>query len=155
MNNYTDFLRTLAAQEQELQFTEFTNGTALEIGLYLIRKAEEEKKRITIDIMRGKQQLFHYSFEGTSEENDQWVIRKNRVVNMFHKSSLYMEYKLKIEDTTLEKTHGLSFDEYAPCGGAFPIIIEDKGVVGTITVSGLAGEEDHEMVIAGIRAVLK
>jgi len=154
MENYTAFLQELENQEKELQFTEFTNETALAIGLFLIDKAKKENKKITIDVMRGNHQIFHYSFDGTTEENDQWVIRKNRVANKFQKSSLYIEYKLKSENTTLEQTHGLPFAEYAPCGGSFPIIEKGKGMIGTLTVSGLTGEEDHEMVVAGIRANL-
>ena len=155
MENYTAFLQELEDQENELQFTQFTNETALAIGLFLIDKAKKENKTITIDIMRGNHQIFHYSFDGTTEENDQWVIRKNRVANKFQKSSLYIEYKLKSENTTLEQTHGLPFAEYAPCGGSFPIIEKGKGMIGTLTVSGLTGEEDHEMAVAGIRANLK
>jgi len=155
MEDYTAFLQELENQEKELQFTEFTNETALAIGLYLIDKAKRENKNITIDIMRGNHQIFHYSFDGTTEENDQWVIRKNRVANKFRKSSLYIEYKLKSENTTLEKTHGLPFAEYAPCGGSFPLLVKGEGMIGTLTVSGLTGEEDHEMAIAGIRANLK
>ncbi len=75
MENYAAFLRELENQEKELQFTQFTNETALSIGLFLIDKAKKENKTITIDIMRGNHQIFHYSFDGTSEENDQWVIR--------------------------------------------------------------------------------
>ncbi len=155
MENYTAFLQELENQEKELQFTQFTNETALSIGLFLIDKAKKENKTITIDITRGNHQIFHYSFDGTTEENDQWVIRKNRVANKFQKSSLYIEYKLKSENTTLEQTHGLPFAEYAPCGGSFPIIEKGKGMTGTLTVSGLTGEEDHEMAVAGIRANLR
>jgi uncharacterized protein (UPF0303 family) len=155
MDNYTPILQELEKQEKELQFSEFTNETALAIGLYLIERAKNRNKNITIDITRNEHQLFHYSFPGTSQENDRWVIRKNRVVNKFHKSSLYMENKLKSENTTLEETHGLPFSEYAPSGGAFPLIIKNEGVVGTVTVSGLTGEEDHEFATAGIRANLK
>ena len=44
--------------------------------------------------------------------------------------------------------------EFAAHGGAFPVIVRDVGVVGTVTVSGLPQEEDHRLVVAVLRAFL-
>ena len=44
--------------------------------------------------------------------------------------------------------------EYAAHGGSFPIILKGSGVVGTITVSGLAQEEDHLLVVNTLRDYL-
>lgn len=154
MTNYDELLKTLEKQESELQFSEFTNETALKIGLSLIEKAKKDNKRITIDIARNGHQLFHYSFEGTSPDNDQWVIRKNRVVNRYYKSSYRMGISLLIAGKTLEQMLEVSTLEYAAHGGAFPIIIKNVGVVGTITVSGLTQDEDHNMVVSAIREYL-
>ncbi len=76
MNNLEKEILELEIQEKELQFNSFSNSDALNIGLKLIEKARQEKKCITIDITRSGQQLFHYAFEGTSSDNDQWIIRK-------------------------------------------------------------------------------
>lgn len=142
-------------QERRLQFSSFTNETALIIGLSLIDKAKKENKKITIDITRNDHQLFHYSFEGTNPDNDQWVIRKNRVVNRFSHSSLYVGTLYKKMGKTMEEESFISSFEYSAHGGAFPIIIKDVGGVGIITVSGLAQEEDHKMVVSAISEYLK
>lgn len=147
MENYNEMLKKIEEQEKLLQFNNFTNEMALELGMAFIKKAKAENKRITIDITRNGQQLFHYSFEGTSKDNDEWIIRKNNVVNRFYRSSLYSGLKLKKEGKTIEEKYHISSFEYAPYGGAFPIIIKDVGVVGTITVSGLSQIEDHNMVV--------
>jgi uncharacterized protein (UPF0303 family) len=39
-------------------------------------------------------------------------------------------------------------------GGAFPIIVRNVGVVGTVTVSGLPQEEDHRPVVDVLREFL-
>ena len=44
--------------------------------------------------------------------------------------------------------------DYAAHGGAFPLIIRDVGVVGTITVSGLPQQEDHELVVTTLKQFL-
>ena len=38
--------------------------------------------------------------------------------------------------------------------GCFPVIIKGTGVIGTLTVSSLAWEEDHQLVIQAIREYL-
>ena len=135
MEDYEKMLIELKKDEEMLQFTEFTNETALQVGMKLIQKAREENFSITIDISKCGQQLFHYAFEGTSPDNDAWIIRKNRVVNRFHASSLYIGTKLKSIDMTIEEKYFISSKEYSPHGGAFPIIIKNVGVVGTISSS--------------------
>jgi uncharacterized protein (UPF0303 family) len=154
MSEIEELIKELEKQEKELQFSEFTNVTALEIGLKLIEKAKKEKKVVTIDIHRNGHQLFHYSFEGTSPDNDQWIIRKNKVVNRFNESSLHVGTRLLESGKSIEEKYMLSSFEYSPHGGAFPIIIKNAGVVGTITVSGLPQKEDHALVVAVIREYL-
>jgi uncharacterized protein (UPF0303 family) len=55
---------------------------------------------------------------------------------------------------TMEEKYLLPSGEYAAHGGAFPLIIRDVGVVGTITVSGLPQQEDHELVVTTLRQFL-
>ncbi len=154
MIEYEKLLIELKKQEEILQFDEFTNETALEIGLNLINKAKRENKSISIDIIRSGQQLFYYAFEGTSPDNDQWVIRKRNIVSRFHTSSLYIGTKLRMLGKTIEEKYHVSSKEYSPYGGAFPIIIKNSGVVGSITVSGLKQEDDHKFVVEVINEYL-
>ena len=154
MSEYQDRLMELDRQEAAMQFEAFTAETALEIGLGLIDKAKNEKKKITIDITRHGHQLFHYAFEGTSPDNDQWILGKIRVVNRFGRSSLYIGTLLKSLGKSMEEKYLISSFEYRAHGGSFPIILKGTGMIGTITVSGLAQEEDHAMVVDAIRTYL-
>jgi len=149
-----DILNQLLQEEKELQFTKFNEDTAWEIGNLLYERAVSENLPITIDITRNIQQLFHVSRPGTSADNDEWVKRKVRLVNRFGHSSLYLGQKLKIKGKRIEEVWLLPESEYAPHGGCFPIIIKDTGMVGTITVSGLAQEDDHKVVVETIRSYL-
>ena len=147
-------IRIIEAQEEVLQFNFFNSDTALQIGLSLVDKARDEQKAISIDIMKAGQQLFHYAFQNTSPDNDQWIVKKCAVVNRFYKSSLYIALGLKREGLSFEDRYNLNTSDYAPAGGAFPIIIKNTGIIGTITVSGLTQEEDNEMVVWAIKKYL-
>jgi uncharacterized protein (UPF0303 family) len=152
--DYPKLLKTLEDQEKDLQFNEFTNETALEIGLTILARARQENKTVAIDITRSGHQLFHYSMTGTNPDNDQWILGKNKVVTHFQKSSFQVATLLKSKGETMEGEYFISSFEYRPAGGAFPIIIKNVGVVGTITVSGLPDHEDHALVVTAIKEYL-
>jgi uncharacterized protein (UPF0303 family) len=149
-----DILKQLLQEEQELQFTRFNEDVAWQIGCQLVERAKKEVLPVTIDITRGSHQLFHASLPGTSPDNDEWVKRKVRLVYRCGHSSFYIGQLLKSKGKRIEEAYLLSESEYAPHGGCFPIIVKDTGIVGTITVSGLAQEEDHKLVVQAIRTYL-
>src|SRR5688572_33367718 len=146
-----DILKRLLQEEQELQFVSFNESTAWQVGCQLVERAQQERLPITIDITCGSHQLFHASLPGTSADNDEWIKRKVRLVYRFGHSSFYMGQLLKSKGKSLEEAYILPEKEYAPHGGCFPIIVKETGVIGTITVSGLAQEEDHKLVVQAIR----
>ncbi len=155
MEDYEKMLKDIEKQEDMIQFTEFTNETALQIGMRLIEKAKKDNLSMTIDITRSGHQLFHYAFAGTSPDNDQWIIRKNRVVNRFGVSSLYIGTTLKLLKKTIEEKYHISSEEYCPYGGAFPIIIKNVGVVGTISSSGLRQITEHNLIVEVLEEFLR
>ena len=153
-SEYTDLLKELRQQEEEIQFSSFSNDMALAVGMALLEAAKSKGKPVTIDIARNGQQLFHFAMEGTSLDNDVWIQRKNKVVNRFGHSSFFMGISLQSKGQTMEEKYLISSSEYAAHGGAFPLIIQGVGVVGTITVSGLPQQEDHELVVTTLKQFL-
>ena len=154
MGEYDELLKELRQQEEDIQFASFSNDTALEVGMALVQAARERGKAVTVDITRGGQQLFHFAMVGTSIDNGEWVKRKNRVVHRFGHSLYYMGVSLKNAGQTIEGKYLLPESEYAAHGGAFPLVIKGVGVVGTITVSGLPQQEDHELVVSTLKQFL-
>ena len=154
MESETTLLQALLRQEELLQFAEFTNDTAFELGIQMVEAARKEEKSLTVDIRRNGQQLFHCALAGTAADNDAWIRRKIRVVNRFGHSSFYVGRSFVSRGTTIRESALLDETHYAPHGGAFPIIIRQVGIVGTITVSGLPQQEDHEFVVRMIAAYL-
>jgi len=150
-----EILQQLLLEEEELQFTNFNEETAWEIGSNLVKHGIIGRLPITIDITRGDHQIFHASRPGTSVDNDEWIKRKIRLVYRFGHSSFYIGQLLKSKGKRLEDAYLISESLYAPHGGCFPIIVKGTGVIGTLTVSGLAQEDDHQLVVQAIREYLK
>ena len=149
-----DLLATLARQEQELQFSAFSNDTALALGLSLVGAAKAKGKAVTVNITRNGQVLFHHAMDGASADQADWIRRKNNVVSRFGRSSFHVGSDHKLRGVDFEAIAYLDSKDYAAHGGAFPIIIKGVGIVGTITVSGLPQAEDHALVVDAIRAMI-
>ena len=150
-----EMLKKLLREEEELQFTRFNEVTAWDIGSRLVEESNKNNLPIAIDITHGERQLFHASRPGASADNDEWIKRKVRLVYRFGHSSFYMGQLLESQGKSIEEKYLLPESEFGPHGGCFPIIIKGSGIIGTITVSGLAQEEDHKLVVRIIRDYLK
>ena len=147
-------LKNLLSEEEELQFDQFNEDTAWQIGSWLVEYARKEKLPVAIDLTRAGQQLFHASLPGAAIDNDEWIRRKVRLVYRFGHSSFYIGQFLKSLGKSIEEVYLLPESEYAPHGGCFPVIVRGTGVIGTITVSGLPQEEDHKLVVKAVREYL-
>ena len=146
-------LAELAAEEQELQFTGFTNDDAWDLGAALVAAGRRDGAPIAVDISRNGHQLFHAALTGATPDNDTWIARKTRVVQRFGHSSLYVGQEARERGTTFE-AYGLDPERYAAHGGGFPILVRSVGPVGVVVVSGLPQVADHRMVVAALRAQL-
>jgi len=152
--NINQRLQQMEQEEQELRFQSFTNENALELGLAIVEEARRNGQRITVDITRAGQRLFLHAMEGTTVENENWIRRKNNVANHFGTSSWHTACRLRSEGLTMEEKHGLPISDYVGAGGAFPLIVEGEGQIGTITVSGLPDQEDHDLLTSVLRSYL-
>lgn len=151
----SEFLEALLTQEEELQFESFTNEDAYELGCIIVKHAKDVLgKGIAVHIDNGEYPLFTHYMTGTSKDNIYWINTKKNVVDHFGHSSLYVGEKYKAEGTTFKDGSGLSLEEYQGEGGSFPLVVRGQGKVGTVTVSGLTGEEDHQVAVDGLRKYL-
>jgi uncharacterized protein (UPF0303 family) len=148
-------LAHIQAQEQELQFAAFNNQTALRLGLLIIELAKKENKQIAVEITKNGQKLFYHAMDGTSPDQEHWIRRKSRVVERHYHSSYYMRFYNELKNRSYFDAYSVSPEEYAVHGGSFPITIKNTGVVGTVTVSGVSQEEDHQLIVTAIRILLQ
>jgi uncharacterized protein (UPF0303 family) len=147
-------LEKIAIQERELRLQRLDTQVAWELGTRIRAMAAERGLTLVIDVRRFGQPLFYTALEGTTPDNVEWVRRKSNVVARFHRSSYAVGMKLKAEGTTLLERYGLAVADYAAGGGSFPLIVENAGVVGSITVSGLPQRDDHNLVVEALCALV-
>lgn len=155
MNRLQQKLDDIRKQEEELQFATFTNEMALQLGLSIIQNAREEEKAISVEIIRNGQVLFSHAMDGTSPDQTYWMTRKANVVRRHHHSSYYMRLYNELKERSYFEAYSVSPQEYAVHGGSFPLSIQGVGVIGSITVSGLSQEEDHELAVQGIKNLIE
>jgi uncharacterized protein (UPF0303 family) len=146
-------LERVALQERELRLPAVDMQLAWELGTRLRTLAVERGLRIVIDVRRFGQPLFYAAMEGTTPDNVEWVRRKSNVVARFHRSSYGVGLNLKAKNDSLE-ARGLPIVDYASHGGSFPLVVAGTGVVGSVTVSGLAQRDDHELVVEALCGML-
>jgi uncharacterized protein (UPF0303 family) len=143
-------LEIIVRQERELRFETFDVDIAWRVGSRLRQIAIERLLPLVIDVRRFGHPLFYSALAGTNPDNFEWVRRKSNVVARFLTSSYAMGLTLKRDATTLADRFGLASSDYASHGGSFPINVENAGIIGSVTVSGLPQRDDHELVVEAL-----
>lgn len=139
----------LEAQEQELVFDRFDNTTAYLLGARVARTAHERGLRVGIDIQRPGITLFRAMLNGVTADQEVWLQRKAALVLRMEASGALVEARFDGFDPS---SIGWLDHRYAITSGAFPIRVRGVGVVAVATASGLSSQEDHDLIVEGIRA---
>src|SRR5262249_824280 len=145
----------LEKQEHRLVFRQFTNDDAWALGSLLVEMARERQAPVAIDIHRAGQQLFHAALPGSTPDNDAWITRKRRVVERYGAASYLCRARAPPRASARGAPPRLDPDAYAAHGGSFPINVENVGVIGSVTVSGLPQLQDHRFVVEALERYLE
>jgi uncharacterized protein (UPF0303 family) len=140
-------------QERELRLPRFDAQVAWDLGTRIKAMAEERNLSLVVDVRRFGHPLFYAALEGTTPDNPEWVRRKSNMVARYHCSSYGMGLQLKMKNQTLED-RGHAIADFAAHGGSFPLHVENAGIVGSVTVSGLPQRADHELVVEALCGLL-
>ena len=151
----TDMLNALLMQEDELQLHYFNHRTAWELGNLIKLAADKLSAAVAIEIYAFEQVLFSYAMQGTAKDHQEWLRRKRQSVLRFGHSSYYQGQYNASKNRDFEAQPHIDPKEYCAHGGSFPIRVKNSGMVGAVTVSGLPQEMDHQLVIDGLREVIK
>jgi uncharacterized protein (UPF0303 family) len=136
----------------EPDFDEFNHDTAWELGCALVAHCRAHTYAVTISIHIGQQRVFHAALPGSSADNDDWVMRKTRVVQRFDRASQEVGRTYTVGDTgAFHPAFALPASDYAPTGGAVPIRIHGT-TIGVLAISGLSSDQDHDLASAALRS---
>ncbi|QHC60403.1 heme-binding protein [Rathayibacter sp. VKM Ac-2760] len=142
-------LAELEEQERELVFDRFDSATAYRLGTRLAALALERGLRVGIDIQRPGLTLFRAMLPGTTPDQEFWIQRKAALVLRMEASGALVEARLAGFDPA---SIGWLDHRYALTAGAVPIRVRGVGVVAVATASGLSSEENHDLIVEGLRA---
>jgi uncharacterized protein (UPF0303 family) len=154
----TQDIELIKRQETELQLPGFDHNDAWSLGCLLRELALSRGHSIIIDIRRfgqPDQQLFFTALAGTTPDNARWVQRKISVVARFHRSSYHVGRYLEQVGKSFSDRYNLPEADYAAHGGSFPLNVAGAGIIGAVTVSGLAQRDDHNLVVEALCLHLK
>lgn len=141
-------------EEKQYQFTSFSHRDALDLGMDLLKVSRERGEVVGIEIRINQVSVFKYLPDGTGKFHEMWLERKSRMAEVMEMSTLRAYAQLEENQEDLMKDWFLDPNDYAACGGGFPIRLKDGCVIGSICVSGLPHLKDHALLIDGIKSFL-
>ena len=149
-----DIERKCIEDEKKLLFDSFSQTEALKLGSFIYEKSKNCSGSVAIEIRINRLTVFSFYPDGTNENNMLWLKAKAKTVDMTQKSSLRFWIDVQLSGSSAESKR-MPENEYACCGGGFPLTVKNVGVVGTICVSGLPHLEDHQLIVDSLREYLK
>lgn len=133
----------LLQEEQVLILPSLTNTDAIEIGQIATALGTDRNLPIAIEVRIGDWIVYHASLTGSTPENDWWIGRKARVVNLKKHSTIYERVLAEENGIDWHKENNLMNETHAIHGGGLPLITKDGGYQGVLIVSGLPQVDDH------------
>jgi uncharacterized protein (UPF0303 family) len=144
-------LAAVEAQERHFIFDSFDQNDAWRLGTIAVGIVQERGLALAVQIVLNGHIVFKAALNGVEKGTDDWLAGKAALADHFQSSSLNVRYRKDRDPTVLV---GIDEQVMRAHGGSFPIRVKGKGIVGTITASGVTDVEDHEIVAEAVRRAL-
>lgn len=133
----------LALEAEALQLSSLTQAEAIEMGAIAQEIGLNRKLPIAVEVRMKEWIVFHTSLPGSTPENDWWIGRKARVVNLTGRSTIHERVIAEEQGIDWHVENGLEEELYAIHGGGLALNVIGLGLTGVLIVSGLTQVEDH------------
>ncbi|MCH5461760.1 hypothetical protein HC026_06630 [Lactobacillus sp. LC28-10] len=111
----------------------------------LQKVGKDDYEKVCVLIKLNKRPVFFHAGKFTTNENNIWISKKEKAVDLFDHSSLYEKAINLNNESEFFTSSGLSPKDVAIVGGGLPIFVADTGIVGSLIISGLTDEGDHNL----------
>jgi hypothetical protein len=135
----------LALEAKTLQLSSLTQSQALEIGAIAQSIGLERSLPIAVEVRMKDWIVFHASLAGSDKENDWWISRKARVVNLTGRSTMHERVIAEEQGIDWYAEKGLDEELYAIHGGGLALNVLGLGLTGALIISGLEQVADHKL----------
>ena len=137
----------LLQEELLLTLPKLDVADAMEIGEIAKSFGTQRGLPIAVEVRIGDWIIYHASLTGSTPENDWWIGRKARAVNLTGRSTLHERVLAEEEGIDWHKSKGLEDELYAIHGGGLALNIVGLGLTGVLIVSGLEQVADHMLAV--------
>ena len=154
-NYRPEWLDILRKQEEVLRFERFTAEDALALGLIMARLAKEKyRQAAAFRIIVGGHIAFSYLMDGTTSNNDWWMDKKLNTCRMTGVSSIRSLVEVAEGLRPMEPEFE-NVNNFALCGGCFPIRNAAGKLLGYTLCSGMPHWMDHQLMMDALCEYLK
>ena len=153
-NYRPEWLDVLRAQEDALRMEEMTADRALELGTIMIRLAREKYRQpVSVRIITGGQVTFSFLMDGTDSYNEWWMDKKLNTCRMTGVSSIRALVEVAEGLRPMEPEFE-NENNFALCGGCFPLKNAAGKCIGYALSSGMAHQRDHQLIADALAELL-
>lgn len=125
--------------------TPVTLALTRSIGAKAQELGESRELPIAVTVRLDGRTVFQVALDGSAPLNDVWMMKKIRVVEAFHQSSLLVQAELNASGDDFFAVHGGTPDFWYPAGGGVCLRDASLSFRGVLVVSGLPQVKDHAL----------
>ena len=115
------------------------------IGAHAQKLGEQRALPIAICVRLTGRTVFQVALDGSAPINDDWMMKKIRIAEKFHQSTLLVRAEHEADGDDFFAIHGGTPDFWYPAGGAVCLRDSELNFRGLLVVSGLTQVEDHAL----------
>lgn len=144
LNPYAELANILLEQERLLRVERFDDHDAWELGSTIVNHIFESGIDLGTSIFRPNGTvMFRYLSKGAGMSNIEWMRRKFNTISAVGHCSLYAWACWQRDGEGGEYADLAAHNDYAVCGGGFPLLNANGDLLAVATVSALPHQKDH------------
>lgn len=144
-------VEALAAEEVDLVFPKFDLDDVWMLGSRIVERARAVGHKITVDIRRQDVILFRAALPGSTPDQQYWVNGKSATTLRLERSTAVLEAEFGAANFDPDSIGWLPHGQYVISAGSVPVRVAGVGVIAAVTVSGLASDADHDLIVTSMR----